>query len=328
MRAQPPRLLAQGQGSPCSVSGPGRPGAHPAARRPPWVGERGAAALGLARGCWTWQRGEMLSCPSQGSDQDPSTAAKTALSYRPPQGTLQVCRIQSVPGDPGWQIPARNGQPPVSFALPWPLLPVHCIQTFSWRLSSRWQRHLEGQTLVAEPSGRSPGSFPRPAPPPHHELRDLCPGITFRVSCWASWQELGPCSPRSLEARQELCSSSASKASAQRHSGQAPQPLAAHPGVLYHSQNLRSKRSVTAHPAGQLPVPRGALSNLSVAPMPVQAVPTFPKSGDNGPAPTHHPWPAKKPLPVLNLTQHRPWQGKAHPGPILRVHSLTSPKMG
>lgn len=38
--------------------------------------------------------------------------------------------------------------------------------------------------------------------------------------------------------------------------------------------------------------------------------------------------PAKKPLPVLSLTQHKPWQGKAHPGPILRAQSTTSPKEG
>lgn len=182
---------------------------------------------------------------------------------------------------------------------------------------------------MAEPSGCSPGSFPCPAPPSHHDLRGfLCPGITFRVPCWASWQELGPCTARSLEARQELCSSSASKASARRHPGQAPESLAAHPEVLYHSQNLRSRRSVTAHPAGQLPVPRGALSTLPEAPIPVQDVPTFPKSEAKGPAPTHHPRPANKPLPVLNLTQHKPWQGKAHSGPILHVQSITSPKVG
>lgn len=73
---------------------------------------------------------------------------------------------------------------------------------------------------------------------------------------------------------------------------------------------------------------QGALSTLLEAHIPVQDVPTFPKSGAKGPAPAHHPWPAKKPLPVLNLTQHKPWQEKAHPGPILYIQSTTSPSAG
>lgn len=73
---------------------------------------------------------------------------------------------------------------------------------------------------------------------------------------------------------------------------------------------------------------QGALSTLPKAHIPVQDVPTFPKSGAKGPAPAHHPWPAKKPLPVLNLTQHKPWQEKAHPGPILYIQSTTSPSAG
>lgn len=140
------------------------------------------------------------------------------------------------------------------------------------------------------PCGRAlrmlPWQLPLPGSnTPSRAEGSLCPGITFRVPCWASWQELSPGGARSLEARQELCSSSASKASAPKHLGQAPQPLAAHPAVLYPSQNLRSKRSVTAGPAVQLPVPRGALSTLLETPIPVQDVPTFPKSGAKGPAP-------------------------------------------
>lgn len=257
MRAKPPNLLAQGQGSPCSACGPGRPGAHPAAGQPPSVGVRGAAALGLAWGCWTWQRGEVLWCPPQGQDRDPSTPANTALSHRPPQGTLPLCRVQSVPGDPGWQIPARNSK-----GSPRWLCPPMAIFTCTLNPNLLLEAELEAAAAPGRtnPCGRAlrmlPWQLPLPgSSTPSRAEGSLCPGITFRVPCWASWQELSPGGARSLEARQELCSSSASKASAPRHPGQAPQPLAAHPAVLYPSQNLRSKRSVTAGPAVQLPVP-------------------------------------------------------------------------
>lgn len=93
------------------------------------------------------------------------------------------------------------------------------------------------------------------------------------------------------------------------------------------SQEQKEGHSRSCWPAANA---RGALSPLPKVPIPVQDVPTFSKSGSGakGPASPHHPWPAKKPLPDLSLTQPKSWQGKAHPGPILRVQGTTSPKVG
>lgn len=136
------------------------------------------------------------------------------------------------------------------------VLPVHCLQSLSRRLSLRGQLHLEGQTLTPEPAGCSPGTLhcqpgntttpvtsqtgSRPPAPP-------CWGVTFRATeasgsrphgtggptvAGSFLQELGICSTLSLEAGRELCSSSASKASAWRDLGWAPQPLAAIPACV------------------------------------------------------------------------------------------------
>lgn len=133
------------------------------------------------------------------------------------------------------------------------VLPVHCLQSLSRRLSPRRQLHLEGQTLTPEPAGCSSGTLhcqpgntttpvmsqtgSRPPAPP-------CWGVTFRATeasgsrphgaggptvAGFCLQELGICSTQSLEAGRELCSSSASKASARRDLGWALQPLAAIP---------------------------------------------------------------------------------------------------
>lgn len=56
------------------------------------------------------------------------------------------------------------------------------------------------------PCGRAlrmlPWQLPLPgSSTPSRAEGSLCPGITFRVPCWASWQELSPGGARSLEAR-------------------------------------------------------------------------------------------------------------------------------
>lgn len=115
------------------------------------------------------------------------------------------------------------------------VLPVQCCQSLSWTLSTSWRLLLEGQAPAAEPAG-SPGTLHRPAPPPCPELSRLSAArVTFRATeasgsrpggpggpavPGSGLQALGTCHPPSLASRQELCSSSASKASAQRDPAQ------------------------------------------------------------------------------------------------------------
>ena len=51
-----PVLPAPECSSPCFASGPGQPGAHPAAGRPLWVLAKQAVVVGSARGCWAQQK--------------------------------------------------------------------------------------------------------------------------------------------------------------------------------------------------------------------------------------------------------------------------------
>lgn len=52
------------------------------------------------------------------------------------------------------------------------VLPVHCLQSLSWRLSPRRQLHLEGQTLAPEPAGCSPATL-HCQPGNHHPCHEL-----------------------------------------------------------------------------------------------------------------------------------------------------------
>lgn len=76
-----PTLPAPGCGSPCFASGPGQPGAHPAAGRPLWVQAKQAVVVGSAWGCWAQQRVigtavSTLRLRSTGTEHLPSTPQK------------------------------------------------------------------------------------------------------------------------------------------------------------------------------------------------------------------------------------------------------------